>query len=137
MDVRAVGQRFGYDLLGMGGLPQHVADYAGTSPTTSYFYGVGSDRPLDLIVNGASYYCHRDASGSTTVLTGPSGSIAASYTYDAYGNLVLVADNVGNPLRCEGEEPSGRTERKWRNLCVPVFSTRRAHGARPRTISRS
>jgi RHS repeat-associated protein len=90
----------GYDLLGMGGLPQRVADYAGVTPSASYFYGVGSDRPLDIIVGGVSYYYHRDALSSTTALTDASGNVAASYRYDAYGNVLSgSSDAVRNPLR--------------------------------------
>ena len=98
----SVTQHFGYDLLGMGGLPQEVADYSGTSLTTSYFYGVGSDRPLDVIQGGTSYYYHRDDLGSTTTITDSSGNVAASYRYDAYGNLQQSADTIGNPLRYTG-----------------------------------
>lgn len=94
---------YGYDLLGMGGLPQRVAEYAGTTPGTTYFYGVGSDRPLDLIVGGVSYYYHRDVLGTITELKDASGTFAAAYHLDAYGNLLPgSADTVGNPLRFTG-----------------------------------
>ncbi len=44
----------------------------------------------------------RSARGSTTTLTDTSGNVVASYTYDAYGNLVQVEDTVGNRLRFTG-----------------------------------
>jgi len=100
----SVTQHFGYDLLGMGGVPQRVADYGGTALTSTYFYGVGSAQPLDMIVGGTSYYYHRDASGSITTLTDPSNNLAASYRYDAFGNLLQSADTVGNPNRWDALE---------------------------------
>ena len=93
---------FGYDLLGMGGLPQEVVDYSGTTVSTSYCYGVGSDRPLDLIQGTAGYFYHRDDLSSTTTITDASDSVVASYAYDAYGNPKQAADTVGNPLRYTG-----------------------------------
>ncbi len=58
-----------YDTLGMGDLVQRVADLAVRFVTASDVYGVGSDRPLDLIVGGVSYFYHRDGLDSTTALT--------------------------------------------------------------------
>jgi RHS repeat-associated protein len=90
----------GYDLLGMGGLPQRTAFYGGASLTMSYFYGVGSDRPLDVLVGGVSYFYHRDGLDSTTALTDAAGDTVSSYRYDAYGNLQAgSSDAVGNSLQ--------------------------------------
>jgi RHS repeat-associated protein len=101
----SVTQHYDYDLLGMGGLPQRVATYNGTALDTQYFYGVGSDRPLDLIRGGVSYYYHRDALSSTTTITDASGTNVANHHYDAYGNLMAgSSDTVGNPLRYAGRE---------------------------------
>jgi hypothetical protein len=61
--------RYVCDLPGMRGLWQRVASCNGTSLTASFFYGVGSERPLDLIVGGLSYDYHRDGKESTTALT--------------------------------------------------------------------
>lgn len=70
----------------------------------SYFFGPGSNRPLDMIVANVSYYYHRNLEGSITTLTDASGAVQASYHYDAYGNLVQSADNVGNPYRWDALE---------------------------------
>lgn len=101
---------YAYDLVGMGGLPQRVAEYTGTTLTTAYFYGIGSDRPLGLITVGASYLYHRDVLDSTTTITDASTNIVASYEYDPYGNLKQVSDTVGNALRFTGlasDTPTG------------------------------
>jgi RHS repeat-associated protein len=97
-------QHFGYDLLGVGGVPQRVADFSGTALTTTYFYGVGSAQPLDMIVGGTSYSYHRDAFRSITTLTDPSNNVAASYRYDAFGNQLQSQDTVGNPNRWDALE---------------------------------
>lgn len=93
---------YGYDLVGMGRLPQRDAEFSGTTPTTSYFYGLGTDRPLDVIQGNTPYYYQRDDLGSTTTVTDASGSVVASYAYDAYGNLRQAMDTIGNPLRFTG-----------------------------------
>ena len=100
----SVTQHFGYDLLAMGGAPQRVADFGGTALTTTYFFGVGSAQPLDMIVSRTSYYYHRDAFRSVTTLTDPSNNVAASYRYDAFGNQLQSQDTVGNPNRWDGLE---------------------------------
>jgi RHS repeat-associated protein len=98
-----VTHHFDYDLLGMGGLPQTVGDYNGTTLAAQYFFGVGADSPLDLIVGGVSYYYDRDVLGSITNVMDSTGHAAASYHYNAYGNLMSgSADTIGNPLRFAG-----------------------------------
>ncbi|TLZ74007.1 MAG: hypothetical protein E6K08_10615, partial [Methanobacteriota archaeon] len=97
-------QHFGYDLVGIGGGPQRVADFSGMALTTTYFYGLGSARPLDMIVGGTSYTYHRDAFRSITTLTDPSNNVAASYRYDAFGNQLQSQDTVGNPNRWDALE---------------------------------
>ncbi len=47
----------------------------------SYFFGPGSNRPLDMIVANVSYYYHRNLEGSITTLTDASGAVQASYHY--------------------------------------------------------
>lgn len=63
---------------------------------------MGSDRPLDIIKGNASYFYHRDALSTTTTITNITGNLAASYQYDAYGNLKQSADTIGNPLQFVG-----------------------------------
>ncbi|HEX9341060.1 MAG TPA: DUF6531 domain-containing protein, partial [Thermoplasmata archaeon] len=77
----SVTQHFDYDLLGIGGFPRKVADYKGASLGASYFFGPGSNRPLDMIVANVSYYYHRNLEGSITTLTDASGAVQASYHY--------------------------------------------------------
>ncbi len=92
-----------YDLLGMGGLPQEVAAYVGTSLASAYVYGVGSDRPLETLLAATPYDYSVDGLGSTTSLTDGQGNVLASYLYDGYGNLRPGSmDDVGNPLRFAG-----------------------------------
>jgi RHS repeat-associated protein len=54
--------------------------------TNSYLYGP-DDLPVEQISGGGSVlYLHHDQQGSTRLLTGESGKVEGSYTYDAYGN---------------------------------------------------
>ena len=91
-----------WGLADSGGSPPRQAHYRQAAIATISFYGVGSDRPLDLIQGTAGYFFHRDDLSSTTTITDASDSVVASYAYDAYGNPRQAADTVGNPLRYTG-----------------------------------
>jgi RHS repeat-associated protein len=55
--------------------------------TNSYIYGPGG-LPIEQINNstGTSTYLHHDQQGSTRLLTGSTGTVTGSTTFDAYGN---------------------------------------------------
>ncbi len=51
---------------------------------------------------GKSYYYHPDALGSTRELTDESGTVVATYNYDAFGNTIASTGAVENPFRFTG-----------------------------------
>jgi RHS repeat-associated protein len=77
-------------------IPRLLAD-----GTTDYIYGPDG-LPLEQ-VNGttALYYLH-DRLGSTRVLTNAAGGVAATYTYDSFGNLAGSTGTVTNPFKFAG-----------------------------------
>jgi len=71
--------------------------------TTRYIYGPGT-LPLETIdASGQVLYYHHDQLGSTRLLTNSSGAAAATYTYDAYGNVTASTGNVANPFGYAGQ----------------------------------
>ena len=58
------------------------------SPVTAQYFNQG------VIVNGTSYYYVRDRLGSVRELISTSGTIAAQYDYDPYGNPITVSGTV-------------------------------------------
>jgi RHS repeat-associated protein len=53
--------------------------------TSSFIYGPGG-LPIEQIAGETAQYLHHDQQGSTRMLTGGSGTVLASTTFDAYGN---------------------------------------------------
>lgn len=74
-----------------------------TDGTTNYLYDdVGN--PIEQIDStGAALYYQHDQYGSTRILTDQTGSAAASYTYDANGNLTTKTGTADTPLRWNGQ----------------------------------
>jgi RHS repeat-associated protein len=71
--------------------------------TTSYVYGPDG-APLEQIDGaGTVSYYHHDQLGSTRLLTGSSGSVLASFSYDPYGNVTGSTGSVSTPLGFAGE----------------------------------
>ena len=75
-----------------------------------------SGRPLALLysANGTdftTYYYILNLQGDVVKLIGTDGSIAASYTYDAWGNILLSSGTMANinPLRYRGYYYDGET----------------------------
>lgn len=79
------------------GLPLLVQEGA-----TSYIYGPGG-LPLEQINGSSALWLHHDQLGSTRVVTDGNGSVQASYTFDAYGNLAASTGAAPNPLRFAGQ----------------------------------
>ena len=73
------------------------------SGTTYFVYGPGS-APLEQISSsGVVVYFTHDQLGSTRVLTDQTGVVAATFTYDAYGNLTGSTGSATTPLLYAGE----------------------------------
>jgi YD repeat-containing protein len=49
------------------------------------------------------YYFHQDQLGSTRLLTDTTGATAATYTFDAYGNVIAKTGAVSTPLGIAGQ----------------------------------
>ena len=73
-----------------------------TDGTNYYIYGPGNLPVEEITPTGNYYYYHHDRLGSTRLLTDSSGNIAATYTYDPYGNTTATTGTVTNPLRYAG-----------------------------------
>jgi RHS repeat-associated protein len=74
-----------------------------TDGSTSYVYD-DTGTPIEQIdsAGNALYYQH-DQYGSTRLLTAQSGTVAAAFTYDAYGNLTGHTGTADTPLRWNGQ----------------------------------
>ena len=81
--------------------------------TAGYVHGPGIDEPLlmtriDPIVGAQSYFYHSDGLGSVTDLTNTTGTIAQSYVYDSFGNIVTqtgtLPAGISNPYTYTGRE---------------------------------
>ena len=79
------------------GLPLLLVD-----GSVDYVYGPGGV-PLEQVSSSGTLYYHQDQLGSTRALTNSSGSMVASYTYDAYGHLMASTGTVSNPLGYGGQ----------------------------------
>ncbi|MGA9884872.1 MAG: RHS repeat-associated core domain-containing protein [Candidatus Acidiferrales bacterium] len=69
-----------------------------------YVQGLAVDEPLAESTSGGTDYYEQDGLGSVTSLTGATGSIAQSYTYDSFGNTTNSSGNVTNPFRYTGRD---------------------------------
>ncbi|XHL99163.1 MAG: putative Ig domain-containing protein [Microcoleus anatoxicus] len=72
----------------------------------SYVYGY--DLIGKLQGNQPSFY-HVDGLGSTRVLTNGLGAVTDSYSYDAFGNLIVSAGGSNNAYLFAGEQRDGET----------------------------
>jgi hypothetical protein len=76
-----------------GGLPLILND-----GTNSYIYGPGG-LPVEQISSGGTVtYLHHDQQGSTRLLTGSTGTVTGSTTFDAYGNKTGSTGTATTPL---------------------------------------
>ncbi|MBI2863853.1 MAG: RHS repeat protein, partial [Chloroflexi bacterium] len=74
------------------GLPLLISD-----SNYVYVYGLG---PIGMVdAQGNAYYFLRDGLGSVTGVVDANGTLIATYSYDAYGNLRLSTGTVLNPFR--------------------------------------
>jgi RHS repeat-associated protein len=66
------------------------------------------DSPSGMLVeqidnSNNAYYYHQDQLGSVRALTNSSGTVANSYSYDAYGNTTASSGTVLNQFKYAGE----------------------------------
>ncbi len=67
------------------------------------------DETLATVVSGTTSYYERDGLGSVTSLSGPTGGIANSYTYDSFGKLTASSGTLTNPFQYTGREFDSET----------------------------
>ncbi|HEV2218112.1 MAG TPA: RHS repeat-associated core domain-containing protein [Candidatus Dormibacteraeota bacterium] len=79
-------------------------EYSSGSLVASYVSSGQVDRPLEMTRNGTQYYYLQDLQGSVSNLTDSTGSIAASYSYDAFGVPTSAPAAVTNPFTYTGRE---------------------------------
>lgn len=78
-------------------------DASGTA-VARYAMGLSIDEPLAMLRSSATHYYSADGLGSVTSLTDASGAVAATYTYDTFGNLAASSGSVVNPFRYTARE---------------------------------
>ncbi len=77
--------------------------------TNSYIYGPGG-LPVEQISSGGTVtYLHHDRQGSTRLLTGSTGTVTGSTTFDAYGNKTGSTGSSTTPLGYDGQYTSSDT----------------------------
>jgi RHS repeat-associated protein len=70
--------------------------------TTSYVFG-RSNLPVEQVGSTRTYYYFGDQLGSTRGLVDSSGSVKATFTYDAYGSLTGSSGNITTPFEYAGQ----------------------------------
>ena len=70
--------------------------------STAYVTGPGG-LPLEQVNGSTVLWLHHDQLRSTRLITDGAGVVQATYTYDAYGNLVASTGTVSNPFRFSGQ----------------------------------
>jgi RHS repeat-associated protein len=74
--------------------------------TNSYIYGPGGLPFEQISSSGTVLYLHHDQQGSTRMLTGATGSVAGTATYDAYGNETGSTGTSTTPMGYDGQYTS-------------------------------
>jgi RHS repeat-associated protein len=67
------------------------------------------DEPLAEQRSGSAVYYQQDGLGSVTSLSGTTGTISNSYTYDAFGNLNTSTGTTANPFQYTGRDYDSET----------------------------
>jgi RHS repeat-associated protein len=74
-----------------------------------YTHGKGIDEPLAEFRSGIPNFYESDGLGSATSLTNASATITATYSYDAFGNLLTSIGSLTNPFRYTAREADAET----------------------------
>ncbi len=86
-----------------GALPLMIQD-----GSTNYIYAPDGTI-LEQIAGTTPAYYHQDQQGSTRALTNSSGTVIATYTYDAYGNPTGATGSVTQPFGYDGQYTDAET----------------------------
>ncbi|HKV29950.1 MAG TPA: RHS repeat-associated core domain-containing protein [Candidatus Dormibacteraeota bacterium] len=79
-------------------------EYGSGGLAASYLNAGDVDRPLEMTRGAASYYYLQNFQGSVTGLTDGSGTVAATYSADAFGVPTSPQASVTNPFTYTGRE---------------------------------
>ena len=74
-----------------------------TDGTTNYIYDDAGSPVEQIDATGAALYYQHDQYGSTRLLTNQAGAVAATFSYDPYGNLTSHTGTADTPLRWNGQ----------------------------------
>jgi RHS repeat-associated protein len=74
-----------------------------------YTQTLSFDDPLAELRSGATTYYQADGTKSITSLTDAASSVAGTYAYDAFGNLLSSTGSLMNPFRYTGRELDSET----------------------------
>ena len=69
-----------------------------------YTHGPGIDEPIAVTKGGSTFFYHQDGLGSVTDLTDSAGTVAKSYAYDTYGNILESPGALDQPYTYTGRE---------------------------------
>jgi RHS repeat-associated protein len=95
--ITATGaQQFAWDPTG--GVPLMLTD-----GDTNYIYDDAGNPIEQIDAAGAVLYYQHDQYGSTRLLTNPAGAVAATFSFDPYGNLTGRTGTADTPLRWNGQ----------------------------------
>ncbi len=84
-----------------------------TTDTLNYYYD-GNGQPLSITYNGTTYYYVTNAQGDVMALVDTTGATVATYSYDAWGNILATTGNnpvaLANSLRYRSYVYDSETE---------------------------
>jgi RHS repeat-associated protein len=69
-----------------------------------FTHGLGVDEPLEIRQQSVPLYYHADGLGSIAAVTNAARAVAASYTYDAFGQTTMQTQIVVSPFGFTGRE---------------------------------
>ncbi len=75
----------------------------------TYIYGPGNIPIEQIPSKGTTLYLHHDQQGSTRMMTSSTGTIEATATYDAYGNVAGTTGTATTPLGYDRQYTNGDT----------------------------
>lgn len=96
-NAAGVTSRFFYD-----GDDELVEYNASGAPVAQYRHGLATDEILSVYRDNTRYYAHRDGLGSVVALSDAAGVMQATYSYDAFGQVLDETGTVDNPYGFTG-----------------------------------
>jgi RHS repeat-associated protein len=82
-----------------------IQEQIGTNDVIWYYYD-SDDSLVGFELNGTNYYYARNAQSDITAIVNSTGTLVASYKYDAWGNIIEITGNTAvaniNPYRYRG-----------------------------------